>query len=391
MFGSALPPPSREAGLARLQAFTPHMGSTYARMRNHDFGPQDRSNVSCLSAHVRHRAVLERELASEALAAHGQRAAEKFVQEIFWRTYWKGWLEMRPAVWADYCQQRDAAFKMTASVQTTYQRAIDGETGIACFDAWAAELRETGYLHNHTRMWFASIWIFTLKLPWCLGADYFLRHLIDGDAASNTLSWRWVGGLQTQGKTYLARASNIAKYTAGRFEPCDDDLAGAAAPLPWQAPPEPHMPALTRDLPQGAYTLLVHEEDCAPETVHHLAANAQRIIVQSAPIGRGPEPLGAAAKAFAVGALKDVFERLKRSVSCPVERMTVQDLSGQAGTWCCAAMYVPVGPLRDALGPSIHYIARQEDQLLWPHATKGFFKFKETIPSALAALGLSKG
>jgi deoxyribodipyrimidine photo-lyase len=64
------------------------------------------------------------------------------------------------------------------------------------------ELVETGYLHNHARMWFASIWIFTLRLPWELGADFFLRHLLDGDAASNTLSWRWVAGLHTKGKHY---------------------------------------------------------------------------------------------------------------------------------------------------------------------------------------------
>ena len=68
-------------------------------------------------------------------------------------------------------------------------------------------------------MWFASIWIFTLRLPWALGADFFLRHLIDADAASNTLSWRWGAGLQTVGKTYLARTENIARYTNGRFAP----------------------------------------------------------------------------------------------------------------------------------------------------------------------------
>jgi deoxyribodipyrimidine photo-lyase len=59
-------------------------------------------------------------------------------------------------------------------------------------------------------MWFASIWIFTLRLPWPLGAAFFQAHLQDHDAASNTLSWRWVAGIQTPGKHYLARAENIA-------------------------------------------------------------------------------------------------------------------------------------------------------------------------------------
>ncbi|MCK7502530.1 MAG: hypothetical protein MZW92_81430 [Comamonadaceae bacterium] len=85
-------------------------------------------------------------------------------------------------------------------------------------------------LHNHARLWFASLWIFTLELPWALGADFFLRHLLDGDPASNTLSWRWVVGLQTPGKIYLARADNIARFTAGRF-PAVTGLATAARPL----------------------------------------------------------------------------------------------------------------------------------------------------------------
>jgi deoxyribodipyrimidine photo-lyase len=66
-------------------------------------------------------------------------------------------------------------------------------------------------------MWFASIWIFTLGLPWRIGADFFYRHLLDGDAASNTLSWRWVAGLHTRGKAYAAESWNIEKFTGGRF------------------------------------------------------------------------------------------------------------------------------------------------------------------------------
>ncbi len=85
-------------------------------------------------------------------------------------------------------------------MRARWEQATTGRTGLACFDAWARELLDVGYLHNPARMWFASLWIFTLELPWALGADFFLRHLLDGDPASNTLSWRWVGGLQTPGK-----------------------------------------------------------------------------------------------------------------------------------------------------------------------------------------------
>ena len=91
------------------------------------------------------------------------------------------------------------------------------------------KLKKNNYLHNHTRMWFASIWIFTLKLPWQLGAEFFLKNLYDGDSASNTLGWRWVGGLQTAGKHYLAREDNIRKYTNNRYK--NIDLDEKALPL----------------------------------------------------------------------------------------------------------------------------------------------------------------
>tara|TARA_B100000579_G_C22820404_1_gene850281 strand:- start:560 stop:904 length:345 start_codon:yes stop_codon:yes gene_type:complete len=66
-------------------------------------------------------------------------------------------------------------------------------------------------------MWFASMWIFAFRLPWQPGASFFLKHLLDGDAASNTLSWRWVAGTHTNNKPYIASKENINKYTANRF------------------------------------------------------------------------------------------------------------------------------------------------------------------------------
>jgi deoxyribodipyrimidine photo-lyase len=169
-----------------------------------------------LSPYLRRRMITEREVVEEVLKHHAPEAADKFIQEVFWRTYWKGWLEMRPAIWEHYLSEREAAL---ANLPEGYQAAIEGRTGIDGFDDWARDLVETGWLHNHARMWFASIWIFTLKLPWVLGADFFYRHLIDADPASNTLSWRWVAGLHTKGKTYLARPENIEKFTKGRFRP----------------------------------------------------------------------------------------------------------------------------------------------------------------------------
>ena len=206
--------PTRTAALERLSAFVPLAGRAYAAQRNYDRPGHD--DVSRLSPYIRHRILTEEEVLRAVLGRHSLSAAEKFVQEVFWRTYWKGWLEQRPTVWSDYRRGLNGARNRIATeggLRADWEAACRGDTGISAFDHWAKELADTGYLHNHARMWFASIWVFTLNLPWELGADFFMRHLLDADAASNTLSWRWVAGLQTVGKNYVARASNISKYT----------------------------------------------------------------------------------------------------------------------------------------------------------------------------------
>ena len=129
-------------------------------------------------------------------------------------------------------------------------------------DAWTSELIDTGYLHNHARMWYASIWIHTLKLPWTLGAEFFLKHLLDGDVASNTLSWRWVAGLHTLGKFYLAQNSNICKFTAGRLEvniPLATESALVEAGQRIVTPKR--RPSYDMAIPNGRIGLLIHEED----------------------------------------------------------------------------------------------------------------------------------
>lgn len=217
MTNQAIFPSTRSAGLDRLQNFLPYAAQDYAQGRNRDRGPEQPAAVSKLSPYIRYRMISEKEILAQVFAVHGPEAAQKFIEEILWRTYWKGWLELHPSLWEFYLDERDSDKQFVDC--KILQQAETGQTGIEGFDDWAIELTTTGYLHNHARMWFASIWIFTLQLPWTLGADFFLRHLVDADVASNTLSWRWVAGLHTRGKSYLATADNIFRHTGGRFNP----------------------------------------------------------------------------------------------------------------------------------------------------------------------------
>lgn len=403
--------PTRAAGLERLDAFLPRAGRAYAAARNYDFGPDNRGNVSSLSPYVRHRLVTEGEIVSRVLTRHTPATAEKFIQEVCWRTYWKGWLEHRPALWPAYLAARDEALQALErdrSRASDLAAAIEGRTGIACFDAWARELVTTGYLHNHTRMWFASIWIFTLRLPWVLGADHFYRHLLDGDPASNTLSWRWVAGLHTRGKTYLARPANIVAYTDGRF-PETRGLSPCAPPLEDDLPDIPRSPLKQCSAPPGAPALLLlHEEDLSPET---LALEDARVaaIAMLAPVETSADR-APAVLAFKNAALDDAGARARAHFAAPLHEVAFQDASclakaiaGIARDAQADAILTPeaaIGPTRtllDAAAPALaaagtplHRLRRDWDAALWPHATGGFFKLKKHIPAALAECGITR-
>ena len=193
--------PNRVAGLARLKTFAGRAGVLYDRCRNYDLGAEQRANVSALSPWIRHRLITELEVLEVILEQHSFQTAERFVHEVFWRTYFKGWLEQHPGVWSSYqvgLRRQIKSVEKDRRLAANYTRAMVGETGIDCFDAWADELVRTGYLHNHARMWFASIWIFTLQLPWELGADFFCGTL--SMVTQPLIRWRGVGLLVSKPK-----------------------------------------------------------------------------------------------------------------------------------------------------------------------------------------------
>jgi deoxyribodipyrimidine photo-lyase len=392
--------PTRTAALERLSRFVPLAGHDYAARRNYDLGPGRHTHVSTLSPYLRCRLLTEEEVLQAVLTRHSLQAAEKFIQEVYWRTYWKGWLELRPAVWQQYQNDLSRAWdsiQTQSGLRIRWEQACKGETDIDCFNAWAHELVETGYLHNHARMWFASIWIFTLELPWELGADFFLRHLLDGDPASNTLGWRWVAGIQTQGKTYLARTSNIAKFTEGRFHP-KWQLVSEAVPRTGAPPPAPRFLPQSDGIANDARTaLLLHEEDLSPafmlKDIQPVACAVLRPQLQFGPLQTAPH-----VEAFRAAALQDSVTRWQSRIG-PVTHLADSEALAKwaraAGVDQIATAYAPTGPVAELLdrydhsrdAPPLRRVMRPYDRAAWPHATKGFFPFKKYIPDFLAQLG----
>ncbi len=390
-------PPTRTAALEKLQSFVPKAARDYAAQRNYDRGPGHHDNVSTLSPYLRHRLLTEADVLEAVLGRYSLGSAEKFVQEVFWRTYWKGWLEMRPAVWGGYQQGLLRAWDQVqtqSGLRSEWEAACKGETDIDCFNHWAQELVRTGYLHNHARMWFASIWIFTLRLPWELGADFFLRHLYDGDPASNTLSWRWVAGLQTEGKNYVARASNISKYTEGRFSPL---YQLASNPEPLDGPPHPprmEAPLGDRLDPSKPAVLILHEDDLSPGWLFDQGLKPMATATLDATAQIGPLHIAPQVKTFKAALMADCTARWSSSLGPVTTGLTtaqeIEDWAHSMGAEQIVTPYAPVGPaatiLNDIRALPLVRPLRDFDRRAWSHATAGFFKFKKKIPELVGAM-----
>ncbi|MCW6512066.1 FAD-binding domain-containing protein [Lichenifustis flavocetrariae] len=367
---------TREAALERLAAVIPHVGRAYASGRNTDVGPDREPTTTALSPFLRRRLLLEEEVVSAALDEHGPEAAGKFIEEVFWRSYFKGHLETRPAIWTRYAALVAEGKDRIASqsgLRRVYESGVAGSTGIDGFDDWARELSETGWLHNHARMWFASIWIFTLRLPWALGADFFLRHLVDGDPASNTLSWRWVAGLHTRGKVYAARADNIRRYTDGRFSP--QGLNESPEAIEEGDPPELKPLPRPDPIPNGEIALLLHLDDLYPES---LPLGEAKVVRIGCLLAHPPDAVVHVRRADEQ-AMADALERAKAYFGCDAGPAT----EGWAGDLPIVTPWAPVGPSASALPSDSSRIRRRWDDLTWPRATRGYFQVKTAIPSIL--------
>ena len=372
---------SREGALKQLDAFINSELTNYSFKRNFDLGPKDKSNVSCLSPYISHRLITEYEVAKTVLAKFPYQKVEKYIQEIFWRVYWKGWLELRPQVWTDFIEDLKGLKE-----DDNYKKAINGETQIECFNDWVKELKENNYLHNHTRMWFASIWIFTLNLPWQKGAEFFMKHLFDGDAASNTLSWRWVAGLQTKGKHYVAQSWNISKFTNNKYK--NVKLNENALPLIDKR--EYKLNPLNFIIEDNSNeNLLLFENELNLENKNLKKYKNIYLVLLSNDVRK--LKLGQKVIDYKSEIINDQKKRFKDLQI--IDEVKFQTLVDEINSFdvvhpCIGENFSFLNTIRKKRNLELNFVLSEEDKFSWQFSNKGYFNFKNNIPKILTSFNL---
>ncbi len=241
------PSPASVLALDQLSQIDP-IG--YARSRNHLDG-----GVTRLSAYLTHGIIALADVRDVALAnARGFHLCMKFIQELAWRDYYhRLWGHLGNHIWSDL-EPYKTGFDASDYAEELPQDLLAARTGIDYIDYFVDELHDTGYLHNHARMWLAAYVVHARRVKWQAGARWFLSHLLDGDEASNNLSWQWVASTFSH-KPYVFNRENVLKYSGDRFahhqasDPFDTDYESIAATL--FCPPDP-------TAPQNRFDLTIH-------------------------------------------------------------------------------------------------------------------------------------
>ncbi len=212
--------PQAEGGLSPIEGGRRRAEQLLNRLQPQRYGKTRNfldGSVTRLSPYIRHGVLSLAEVRDAVFRRTQQRqASEKLINELGWRDYWQRlWRRLGDGIWHNQEPLK------TGHVATSYADALpvdiaSGSTGLACMDGFIAELHSSGWLHNHARMWLASYLVHWRRVRWQTGARWFLRHLLDGDPASNNLSWQWVASSFSH-KPYVFNRSNLERYSGGRF------------------------------------------------------------------------------------------------------------------------------------------------------------------------------
>jgi deoxyribodipyrimidine photo-lyase len=312
-----------------------------------------------------------------------RRAGEKLINELGWRDYWQRlWRQLGDGIWHDR-EPLKTGHRPDAYAPAFPADIAAATTGLPCIDAFAAELMDTGWLHNHARMWLAAYVVHWRRVRWQAGARWFLQHLLDGDPASNNLSWQWVASSFSH-KPYIFNRANLERFSGGRF--CGDcpraGRGGAAGcpfeasyeelqqrlfrplsvlaegPMPVQGPPLPPPAAAAQAAPElldtsGCLSLpppnpvggfrrplvWVHEEALGPANpalLTHPDAPALAVLDADWIAGHAAAAQGAGSPAFQVGELPPASGRIRFLRACLAE-LPVQVREGDVAAQLLAA------------------------------------------------------
>jgi deoxyribodipyrimidine photo-lyase len=195
----------RKAAQRAMQKVNP---ASYAKTRNLLTG-----DVTRLSPYIRYGVLSLREIRDYVLdKVENPDHATKLINELGWRDYWQRlYTKLGNGIWQDQ-EEYKTGYTPTEYAPDLPQNIKDGSTGLVCIDNFSQELRETGYLHNHARMWIAAYVVHWRRIRWQAGAKWFLEHLLDGDPASNNMSWQWVASTFSH-KPYFFNRENLERYT----------------------------------------------------------------------------------------------------------------------------------------------------------------------------------
>lgn len=142
--------------------------------------------------------------------------ATKLINELGWRDYWQRlYAKLGDGIWQDR-ESYKTGWTAKDYAQTLPDDITSGTTGLVCIDSFSSDLRSTGYLHNHGRLWIAAYIVHWRRIRWQAGATWFLKHLLDGDPASNNMSWQWVASTFSH-KPYYFNRENLERYTEGVY------------------------------------------------------------------------------------------------------------------------------------------------------------------------------
>jgi len=198
----------RKAAQKVLQKVDP---ARYAKSRNFLSGA-----VTKLSPYIRYGVLSLREIRDFVLDKVAQDDATKLVNELGWRDYWQRlYVKLGDSIWKDQ-EEYKTGYTVTEYTPDLPEDITEGITGRVCIDSFTQQLRETGYLHNHMRMWMAAYVVHWRRIRWQAGAKWFLEHLLDGDPASNNMSWQWVASTFSH-KPYFFNRENLERYTEGVY------------------------------------------------------------------------------------------------------------------------------------------------------------------------------